>query len=178
MQIDRTSTGGLPALQPEGQTWVDASIPHKPLLDWRELVIKGLHYSGALHLSRRLSKSHEIHPDSSLPFPRFERVTTPKFLILCYHGIGESGNPLGIAPTRQLFEAQMRFLREHYRVVSLDEVCRELGSGAKSEPGVAITFDDGYQRLHRRLSDFARIPPTCHHLFDSRIRRNRPGGLV
>ena len=145
MRIDRTSTDGLPALRPESQSWVDASIPHRPLLDWRELVIKGMHYTGAVHLARRLAKSHQIRPDSSFPFPRFERVTTAKFVILCYHGIGESGNPLGVAPTRQLFQAQMRFLRENYRVVSLDEVCRELRSGVKSEPGVALTFDDGYR---------------------------------
>ncbi len=43
MRIDRTSTDGLPALRPESQSWVDASIPHRPLLDWRELVIKGMH---------------------------------------------------------------------------------------------------------------------------------------
>lgn len=149
MQVERTSsTSGLPALRPESQGWVDASIPRKPFLDWRELIIKGLHYSGALHLARRLSKSHEIHPDSSLPFPRFERVKTPKFLILCYHGIGESGNPLGVAPTRELFEAQMRFLRENYRVASFDEAYRELRSGTKSEPGVVITFDDGYRSAY------------------------------
>jgi peptidoglycan/xylan/chitin deacetylase (PgdA/CDA1 family) len=148
VQIDRTSTHQLPALHPESQTWVDASIPHKSLLDWRELVIKGLHYSGALHLARRLSRSHEIRPDSSLPFPRFVRVKSPKFVILCYHGIGESGNPLGVAPSRELFEAQMRFLRENYRVASLDEACRELSSGAKSEPGVVITFDDGYRSAY------------------------------
>jgi peptidoglycan/xylan/chitin deacetylase (PgdA/CDA1 family) len=148
VQIDRTSTHRLPALRPESQTWVDASIPHKPLLDWRELVIKGMHYSGTLHLARRLAKFHEIPPDSSLPFPRFASVKTPKFIILCYHGIGESGNPLGVAPTRELFESQMRFLRQNYRVASLDEACRELSSGAKSEPGVVITFDDGYRSAY------------------------------
>jgi peptidoglycan/xylan/chitin deacetylase (PgdA/CDA1 family) len=148
VQIDRTSTHGLPALRPESQTWVDASIPHKPLLDWRELVIKGMHYSGALHLARRLAKSHEIPPDSSLPFPRFASVKTPKFIILCYHGIGESGNPLGVAPTREHFESQMHFLRQNYRIASLDEACRELCSGAKSEPGVVITFDDGYRSAY------------------------------
>jgi peptidoglycan/xylan/chitin deacetylase (PgdA/CDA1 family) len=107
-----------------------------------------MHYSGALNVCRRLAKSHEMRPDSSLPFPRFQRVKTSKFVILCYHGIGESGNPLGVAPTRELFETQMRFLRENYRVISLDEACRELSSGAKSEPGVVITFDDGYRSAY------------------------------
>jgi len=168
--VDRTSTDGLPALRPESQSWVDASIPHRPLLDWRELVIKGMHYTGALHLARRLAKSHQIRPDSSFPFPRFERVTTPKFVILCYHGIGESGNPLGVAPTRQLFQAQMRFLRENYRVVSLDEVCRELHSGVKSEPGVAITFDDGYRSSYTvafPILQKYRLPATIYVTIES-----------
>jgi peptidoglycan/xylan/chitin deacetylase (PgdA/CDA1 family) len=148
VQTERTSAREFPALRPESKGWVDASIPRKPLLDWREFIIKGMHYSGALNLARRLAKSHEIHPHSSLLFPRLERTTTPKFVILCYHGIGESGNPLGVAPTRELFEAQMRFLRENYRVVSLDEACRELNGNVKSEPGVVITFDDGYRSAY------------------------------
>ena len=148
MQTDRTSTSGLPALRPESQGWVDASLPHKPLLDWRELVIKSLHFSGALHFARRFSCSREISSSSSTLLPQFERLKTSKFVILCYHGIGESGNPLGVAPTRELFERQMRFLRENYRVVSLDEACLELRRGANSEPGVVITFDDGYRSAY------------------------------
>ncbi len=170
MQIDRISTSELPALRPESQTWVDASIPHKSLLGWRELIIKGLHYSGALQLARRLSKSHEIPPDASLPFARFTRVKTPKFIILCYHGIGESGNPLGVAPTREMFEAQMHFLRENYRVASLEETCRELSSGAKSEPGVVITFDDGYRSAYTvafPILQKYRLPATIYLTVDS-----------
>ncbi len=170
MQIDRTSTHGLHALRPESQTWVDASIPRKPLLDWRELVIKGMHYSGALNLARRLAKSHEIHPESSLPFPRFDRVKTPKFVILCYHGIGEAGNPLGVAPPRELFEAQMRFLRENYRVATLDEACRELSSGAKTEPGVVVTFDDGYRSAYTvafPILQKYRLPATVYLTIES-----------
>ena len=170
MQIDRTSTSELPALRPESKTWVDASLPHKPLLDWRELVVRCLHYSGALQLARRLSRSHEIPPDSSLPFPRFARVKTPKFVILCYHGIGESGNPLGVAPTRALFEAQMRFLRENYRVASLDEACRELSTNARTEPGVVITFDDGYRSAYTiafPILQKYRLPATIYLTVDS-----------
>jgi peptidoglycan/xylan/chitin deacetylase (PgdA/CDA1 family) len=132
VQIDRTSTSGLPALRAESQTWVDASIPHKPLLNWRELVIKGLHYSGALQLARRLSKSHEIPPDSSLPFPRF--------------------------------------LRENYRVASLEEACSELCSGVKSEPGVVITFDDGYRSAYNvafPILQQYRLPATIYLTVDS-----------
>jgi len=170
VQTERTSTGELPALRPESRHWVGASIPQKPLLNWRELAIKSMHYSGALHLARHVSKSHEIRPDSSLPFPRFQRVKTPKFAILCYHGIGESGNPLADAPTRELFERQMRFLRENYRVVSLQEACRELRGGAKSEPGVVITFDDGYRSAYTVafpiLQEY-RLPATVYLTLES-----------
>lgn len=170
MQIDRTSTHGLRALRPESQTWVDASIPRRPLLDWRELVIKGMHYIGALNLARRLAKSHEIRSGSSLFFPRFERVNTPKFVILCYHGIGEAGNPLGVAPPRELFEAQMRFLCENYRVATLDEACRELSSGAKTEPGVVVTFDDGYRSAYTvafPILQKYRLPATVYLTIES-----------
>ncbi len=170
MQVERTSTPGLPALRTESKAWVDASIPHKPLLDWQELVIKGMHYSGALKLARGLAKSHEIPPDSALPLPRFERVKTSKFVILCYHGIGECGNPLGVAPTRELFEAQMHFLSENYRVASLEEACRELRSGAKSEPGVVITFDDGYRSAYTvafPILQKYRLPATVYLTLES-----------
>jgi peptidoglycan/xylan/chitin deacetylase (PgdA/CDA1 family) len=132
--------------------------------------MKGLHYSGALQLARRLSKSHEIPPDSSLPFPRFARVKTPKFVILCYHGIGESGNPLSVAPSRELFDAQMRFLCENYRVASLEEACGELCSGAKSDPGVVITFDDGYRSAYNvafPILQQYRLPATIYLTVDS-----------
>ena len=131
-------------LRPESQHWVDASLTRKPRFNWREFVIRSLHYSGALGLSRRVSRSFELQPGSSLRFPRFRRIQNPKFVILCYHGIGESGNPLLAAPSAELFESQMRFLCENYRVVSLDQVCQELESRAQGEPGIAITFDDGY----------------------------------
>jgi peptidoglycan/xylan/chitin deacetylase (PgdA/CDA1 family) len=42
----------------------------------------------------------------------------------------------------------MRFLRENYRVASLEEACRELSAGTKTEPGVVITFDDGYRSAY------------------------------
>jgi peptidoglycan/xylan/chitin deacetylase (PgdA/CDA1 family) len=132
--------------------------------------MKGLHFSGALHFARRLSRTREIRAGSSTLIPRFERLKTPKFVILCYHGIGESGNPLGVAPTRELFEAQMRFLRENYRVVSLDQACRELRNGAISEPGVVITFDDGYRSAYTvafPILQRYRLPATVYLTLDS-----------
>jgi peptidoglycan/xylan/chitin deacetylase (PgdA/CDA1 family) len=155
---------------PESQSWVNASVAKKPLIDWREYVIRGMHYSGGLGLARRIGESFELRPGSSLMFPRFRRIQNPKFVILCYHGIGESGNPLGAAPTVEIFEAQMRFLRENYRIVSLDELCGELNNGNGSEPGIAITFDDGYRSTYTLAFPVLkkyRLPATVYLTLDS-----------
>lgn len=148
MHNETHAPGQVGGLRTESQRWVDASVATKPLFNWKEIVIRGLHYSGGLGLARRIAKSFELHPGSSVALPKFRRIQNPKFVILCYHGIGESGNPLGTAPTVEIFEAQMRFLRENYRVVSLDELCGELSSGTGGEPGIAITFDDGYRSAY------------------------------
>jgi peptidoglycan/xylan/chitin deacetylase (PgdA/CDA1 family) len=148
VRTERDQTAQVRGLRPESQNWVDASLSHKSRFDWREIVIRGMHYTGALNVARRVARSYEILPGSLLPWPRFRRAQTTRFVILCYHGIGESGNPLGLAPTREAFEAQMFFLRQHYRVVSLEEVCKGLRDPRTSEPGVAITFDDGYRSAY------------------------------
>jgi peptidoglycan/xylan/chitin deacetylase (PgdA/CDA1 family) len=145
VQTERASTRALSPVRLESQRWVDASIPRKPIFDWRERLIRGMHMSGALRLARRVAKSFEIRPGSPLPLLGLQKIKHPKFVILCYHGIGESVNPLGTAPSCEIFEQQMLFLRENYRVVSLEVLCRELSGSATSEPGVAITFDDGYR---------------------------------
>lgn len=148
MRTEQDQTTQVHGLRPESRTWVDASLSRKSWFDWRELVIKGMHYTGVSNLARQVSRSYEILPGSILPWPRFRRVQTPKFVVLCYHGIGESGNPLSFAPTREAFEAQMIFLRQHYRVVSLEEIYKELRDPRTTEPGVAITFDDGYRSAY------------------------------
>lgn len=170
MRIERHSNGQPSGLRPESQHWVNASIPRKPLLDWREFVVKTMHYTGALNLARRISKSFEIRPGSVVPLPRFRRIQKPKFVILCYHGIGESGNPLGFAPSREHFATQMRFLCENYRIVSMEEVCRELCNPSATEPGIAITFDDGYRSTYTMafpILQECRLPATIYLTLES-----------
>ena len=48
-----------------------------------------------------------------------------------------------------LFEAQMRYLKKRYRIVSLDDLLCELADPVNPEPAVAVTFDDGYPDLYR-----------------------------
>jgi peptidoglycan/xylan/chitin deacetylase (PgdA/CDA1 family) len=168
VQIDAHNQSS--GLRPDSQRWVDASIPRKPFFDWREFVIQGMRLSGALQLARSLSKKFEMRPNSSWMFPRLQRVQSPKFVVLCYHGIGECGNSLLESPTVEMFEAQMRFLRQNYRVVSLEEVCQELNSGKTTQPGVAVTFDDGYRSTYTAALPVLqkyRIPATIYLTYDT-----------
>jgi peptidoglycan/xylan/chitin deacetylase (PgdA/CDA1 family) len=69
-------------------------------------------------------------------------------LLLRYHRIYPDGTEpfyeLGIP--RSIFEAQLDFLRRHFRVMSLGEICDALKDPARALPerALAITFDDGY----------------------------------
>jgi peptidoglycan/xylan/chitin deacetylase (PgdA/CDA1 family) len=107
-----------------------------------------MYFTGALGLARRFAHAYEIRPTAAPPWRRLRRAQKPKLAILCYHGIGESGNPLGDATSQEAFEAQVQFLHRHYRIISLEEVWRSLRDPEHAEPGVAITFDDGYRNAY------------------------------
>lgn len=59
----------------------------------------------------------------------------PRSLILTYHGVGRRRHAMTVSP--EAFRGQMDWLAEHATVIELDRA-------ARGEPGVAITFDDGF----------------------------------
>lgn len=64
--------------------------------------------------------------------------------ILIYHRVGAgSGGEMDVEP--RTFDEQLRWLRDHHRVLSLDQAVRELSDDATGEApsGVVLTFDDG-----------------------------------
>lgn len=69
--------------------------------------------------------------------------------ILCYHRLGPSTSKMVTAPAA--FEAQMTWLvRNGYRVVRLAEVAAFLaGEQGLPQRAVVVTFDDGYESVHR-----------------------------
>jgi peptidoglycan/xylan/chitin deacetylase (PgdA/CDA1 family) len=136
----------------------------------RKVLASGLYHSGLLGMIRRVSRNHEVQLTDHPLWTRWRRAVTPKFLILCYHRVGTGGVPLysELAPER--FEAQMRFLKKHYRIVSLEEVCRGLHEPGISESGVAITFDDGYRDVFTYAFPILRkydIPATVYLIADA-----------
>lgn len=69
--------------------------------------------------------------------------------ILCYHRLGPSTSKMVTAPAA--FEAQMTWLvRNGYRVVRLADVAAFLaGEQGLPQRAVVVTFDDGYESVHR-----------------------------
>jgi peptidoglycan/xylan/chitin deacetylase (PgdA/CDA1 family)/CelD/BcsL family acetyltransferase involved in cellulose biosynthesis len=64
--------------------------------------------------------------------------------IFYYHRVNDDNDPFFGATPTAVFEAHMRYLARHYRVVSMGEVSRRL-EGDSREMVVGVTFDDGYR---------------------------------
>lgn len=69
--------------------------------------------------------------------------------ILCYHRLGPGSNRMVISPSN--FEAQMTWLvRNDYRIIRLADLAGFLaGERALPARSVVVTFDDGYESVHR-----------------------------
>jgi len=132
---DRSATGKMPV----------SRLPGDARTGWREMLAAGLYQTGALRMLQGLSRSHELRSDARRSFPRWRKVSTAKFAILYYHRIGTEGIPYYSKLAPETFEAQMRYLRERYRVVSLEQLLRELEDPEATGQAVAVTFDDGYR---------------------------------
>lgn len=65
-------------------------------------------------------------------------------------------------PTAQ-FARHIRYLKKHYRIVSLEEAIARLRSGPIDAPTVVLTFDDGYAENFnglRAVAELERVPVT------------------
>lgn len=99
------------------------------------------------HLLRKREKLARVA--SALGLTRFLECVgrRPILLVLNYHRIGNPGenefDPALFSVSAEYFDAQVRLLREQYRIVSLAEALKGLATGF-AEPSILITFDDGY----------------------------------
>ncbi len=131
----------------------------------RRAVAGGLYYTGMLSVMRRFGSEHELSNAGALRIPRWRRSACSKFGILCYHRVGTEGVPVFSRLEPGVFEKQMRYLKKHYRIVPLGELCRELKDGGTVRPTLAITFDDGYRDLYTHAFPVLRkyeIPATIY----------------
>lgn len=136
----------------------------------RALVAQLLFRTGLIRASESLSRRVWWRRNVNAPVLRLQRVTEPRFAILCYHRIGTEGVPLHSALPRQVFESQMAYLRKHYRMISMENLVTEAAEPRNKEPAVAVTFDDGYADLYREAFPVLRkysIPATIYLIVSS-----------
>ncbi len=74
----------------------------------------------------------------------------PGLIVLTYHRIAEPGGDLFYDPvisaTPESFQAQVEWLHNHVRLLTLDELIDQVESGSPwREPAMLLTFDDGYR---------------------------------
>jgi len=143
----------------------ESSLGVRAKLTGRRVAISGLYYSGLLRIADRLAGSHNLNRRAGDTVPRLRRSNGSKFGILCYHRVGTGGIPLFSQLAPRTFEAQMRHIRKHFRVVPLGQLCREMHEGLPVKPTLAVTFDDGYRDLYTHAFPVLReyqIPATIY----------------
>lgn len=114
----------------------------------REIIAAGLHRTGGLRLLERVARAYEFRLDAGSRLPHWSRSAAGKYAILCYHRVGTGGIPYYSELDAKEFEKQMRFLRRRYRLLSLEQLVREIADPQSKGQGVAVTFDDGYRGLY------------------------------
>lgn len=69
----------------------------------------------------------------------------PRLSVLIFHRVLTQHDPLRPnEPTAHEFEQRMRWVRDNFNVLPLDEAARALQAGTLPRRALAITFDDGY----------------------------------
>jgi peptidoglycan/xylan/chitin deacetylase (PgdA/CDA1 family) len=131
----------------------------------KRLLAGSLFHSHLLHLIRLLEGAYLLRFPPGSFLPQFRSFEGSKFGILCYHRVGVEGVPYHSRLEPRIFESQMNYLKKHYRLVSLSQMCRELEDGIVVPPTIAITFDDGYRDLYAHAFPILRrlqIPATIY----------------
>jgi peptidoglycan/xylan/chitin deacetylase (PgdA/CDA1 family) len=110
--------------------------------DWRHRLADGMYQTGLLDAFQVVSRCCELGGDGG--GKRLQRVRKPKYVVLGYHNVGESGLPLYCRLSKRIFAEQMSYIKRHYRVISLAQMVEELRDPPPREQSVVVTFDDGY----------------------------------
>ena len=111
--------------------------------DWRHRIASGLYQSGLLRAFQAVSRRYEYASDNG-GGEHLRRVRKAKYIVLGYHSVGTGGFPLYCRLPKRVFAEQMRYIKRHYRVVSLRQMMEDLEDLNPLGQGVVVTFDDGY----------------------------------
>jgi peptidoglycan/xylan/chitin deacetylase (PgdA/CDA1 family)/folate-dependent phosphoribosylglycinamide formyltransferase PurN len=101
----------------------------------------------------------------ALPVRNWVRRFRKQFpvVILYHHLVSDRPHPMA-QPTED-FLRQLRYLKRHYRLVTLREAVDLLAAGAVHQPTAVLTFDDGYRENFLCLRAALRVEPAPVTLF-------------
>lgn len=68
-------------------------------------------------------------------------------VILMYHRTIDEPFVAGMSPA--IFEEQLHYLKERFRVISIEQLIREIATKSLKPYSVALTFDDGHEDFYR-----------------------------
>lgn len=74
---------------------------------------------------------------------KLESIGQAPLCVLFYHRVADE-HPNGWSICNRAFQRQIRWLKKHTDVVSLEEIQNRMKNGRNDRTAVAITFDDGY----------------------------------
>ena len=103
----------------------------------------GLYRTGALGAVHSIGRYYEVASNEQ-GRTRLRRARKGRYLILGYHRIGTGGPPLYSMLPKSVFAAQMKFLRRHYRILSVKQMIKDMRDPDAAGQAVVVTFDDGY----------------------------------
>ena len=100
-----------------------------------------------------------------LPFRNWKRRAKKVFplVVLFHHLISDRPHPMALST--EGFLRHLRYLKQHYRLVSLAEGMRLLASGRIEEPTAVLTFDDGYEDNFVNMRAVLRVEPAPVTMF-------------
>jgi peptidoglycan/xylan/chitin deacetylase (PgdA/CDA1 family) len=75
----------------------------------------------------------------------FEKASSRRYQVIGYHKVSPDTHPFFEPVEPAVFEQQMQFLKDNYRVMELQDLVARCERGKLPERAVAITFDDGYR---------------------------------
>ncbi len=125
------------------ETGEGSAGPQNDAMNWRRKTIANTYFHlGLPTVMRPLRKRYQV--TSAGPRPSLVRRTQPSARILYYHRVNDDSDPFFPAISTSLFDREMQYLSQHYRVVAMPDLIRHLEAGP-AETVVAVTFDDGYR---------------------------------
>jgi len=95
--------------------------------------------------SQLLSTMHKALSDFREKCVALFEFGGPRAGILVYHRVAETSfDPYGLAVSPGHFLQHLRYLKQHYHIVSVEELLEQWSCRSYRDGTVAITFDDGY----------------------------------